>query len=178
MGVATSVGGRGSPSSATALPSVIAGERAEMMPATELAAWGWRIPFFFGLLIGPAGLFLRRYLRDAADYTEADHTATPVRDVFTQQKALLLVSIGALTVSTAVNYLLQYVPTFAIRELHLDASTGFAASNRCRRWRCCSSRRAIRRSRMSCRMCRCLHCSHSSRGSRCSRRSTSARCLR
>jgi len=40
MGVATSVGGPGSPSSATALPSVIAGERGEMMPATELAAWG------------------------------------------------------------------------------------------------------------------------------------------
>jgi MHS family proline/betaine transporter-like MFS transporter len=39
-----------------------------------------------------------------------------------------MISIGTLTVSTAVNHLLQYVPTFAIRELHLDASTGFAAS--------------------------------------------------
>lgn len=113
---------------ATLLASTFGFALAKLMPASELSAWGWRMPFFFGLLIGPAGLYLRRFLEDAADYTEAEHTATPVRDVLTRQKALLLTSIGALTVSTAVNYLLQYVPTFAIRELHLDASTGFAAS--------------------------------------------------
>lgn len=113
---------------ATLLASTFGFALAKLMPASELSAWGWRMPFFFGLLIGPAGLYLRRFLEDAADYTEAEHTATPVRDVLTRQKALLLTSIGALTVSTAVNYLLQYMPTFAIRELHLDASTGFAAS--------------------------------------------------
>ncbi|MGI4857048.1 MAG: MFS transporter [Janthinobacterium lividum] len=94
----------------------------------ELAAWGWRVPFFFGLLIGPVGLYLRRCLEDAPDFTEAARTAHPVRDVFSRQKAMLLVSIGALTVSTAVNYMLQYVPTFAVRQLHLDASIGFAAT--------------------------------------------------
>ncbi|WP_106854365.1 MFS transporter [Caballeronia novacaledonica] len=113
---------------ATLMASVFGFALAKLMPADALAAWGWRLPFFFGLLIGPAGLYLRRYLEDAPDFTEAKHTATPIRDVLGTQKVLLLISIGALTVSTAVNYLLQYVPTFAIRELHLDASTGFAAS--------------------------------------------------
>ncbi|MDE1184723.1 MFS transporter [Paraburkholderia sp.] len=101
---------------------------AKLMPASELAAWGWRVPFFFGLLIGPLGLYLRRFLEDAPDFTEATHTETPVREVFARQKLMLVASIGALTVSTAVNYLLQYLPTFAIRELHLPASTGFAAT--------------------------------------------------
>lgn len=94
----------------------------------ELASWGWRLPFFFGLLIGPVGLYLRRFIKDGVAYTTAEHTRTPVRDVFQRQKSMLLVATGALTVSTAVNHLLQYVPTFAMRELHLDASTGFAAS--------------------------------------------------
>ncbi|MCY0386649.1 MFS transporter [Robbsia sp. Bb-Pol-6] len=94
----------------------------------ELAAWGWRVPFFFGLLIGPVGLYLRRFLEDAPDFTAAAHTAHPVRDVFFRQKAMLLVSIGALTVSTAVNYMLHYVPTYAVRQLHLPASSGFAAA--------------------------------------------------
>jgi MHS family proline/betaine transporter-like MFS transporter len=94
----------------------------------ELASWGWRVPFFFGLLIGPVGLYLRRFVEDGPVYLKAEHTRTPIRDVFRRQKSMLLVSIGTLTLSTAVNHLLQYVPTFAMRELHLAASTGFAAS--------------------------------------------------
>ena len=101
---------------------------AKLLSPSELDAWGWRVPFFFGLLIGPVGLYLRRFLEDAPDFSEATRTATPVRDVFTTQKWMLLAAIGALTVSTSMNYLLQYVPTFTIRELHLDTSTGFAAS--------------------------------------------------
>jgi MHS family proline/betaine transporter-like MFS transporter len=94
----------------------------------QLASWGWRLPFFFGLLIGPVGLYLRRFVEDGPVYLKAEHTRTPIRDVFRRQKSMLLVSIGALTLSTAVNHLLQYVPTFTMRELHLNASTGFAAS--------------------------------------------------
>ncbi|MBB2980853.1 MULTISPECIES: MFS transporter [Paraburkholderia] len=101
---------------------------AKTMAPADLAAWGWRLPFFFGLLIGPVGLYLRRFLQDAEDFTQAEHSTSPVRAVLAQQKRLVLTAIGLLTVSTAVNYLLQYVPTFAIRELHLPATTGFAAT--------------------------------------------------
>ena len=93
-----------------------------------LASWGWRVPFFIGLSIGPVGLYLRRFLEDAPDFAEAVRTETPVRDVFRSQKRMVLVATGALAVSTSVNYLLQYLPTFAIRELHLPASTSFAAT--------------------------------------------------
>ena len=31
------------------------------MPAEALEAWGWRIPFLLGLLVGLAGFFLRRH---------------------------------------------------------------------------------------------------------------------
>ncbi|WP_322044585.1 MFS transporter [Paraburkholderia sp. J67] len=101
---------------------------AKGMPAADLAAWGWRLPFFFGLLIGPVGLYLRRFIEDAEDFTHAARTESPVREVFARQKRLVFVSIGLLTVSTAVNYLLQYVPTFAMRDLHLGAATGFGAT--------------------------------------------------
>ncbi len=113
---------------ATLAASIFGYALAKLMSPADLSAWGWRVPFYFGLLIGPVGLYLRRFLEDAPDFTKTTHTATPIRDVFAKQKLILLVSIGTLTVSTAVNYLLQYVPTFAIRELHLDPSTGFAAS--------------------------------------------------
>ncbi|MEM5398957.1 MULTISPECIES: MFS transporter [Paraburkholderia] len=101
---------------------------ARLMAPADLAAWGWRLPFFFGLLIGPVGLYLRRFIEDAEDFKRAARTETPVREVLRQQKRLVLTAIGLLTVSTAVNYLLQYIPTFAIRQLHLPAATGFAAT--------------------------------------------------
>lgn len=101
---------------------------ATLLSHDALASWGWRVPFFIGLLIGPVGLYLRRFLEDAPDFTQAVRTETPVRDVFRSQKRMVLVAIGALAVSTSVNYLLQYLPTFAIRELHLPASTSFAAT--------------------------------------------------
>ncbi|WP_321964777.1 MFS transporter [Paraburkholderia sp. J7] len=101
---------------------------ARLMAPADLAAWGWRLPFFFGLLIGPVGLYLRRYIEDTEDFKHAERTETPVREVLGHQKRLVLTAIGLMTVSTAVNYLLQYIPTFAIRQLHLPAATGFAAT--------------------------------------------------
>src|ERR1700722_19781433 len=32
------------------------------MPAQPLASWGWRIPFVFGLIIGPVGYYIRAHL--------------------------------------------------------------------------------------------------------------------
>ncbi len=100
---------------------------ARLLSHDALDAWGWRVPFFFGLLIGPVGWYLRRFLEDAPDFTNAVHTETPVRDVFFSQKRMVLVAAGALAMSTSVNYMLQYLPTFGIRELHLPTSTSFAA---------------------------------------------------
>jgi len=100
---------------------------ARLLSHDALESWGWRVPFFFGLLIGPVGLYLRRFLEDAPEFTSAVHTDTPVRDVFVSQKRMMLIATGALAVSTSVNYVLQYVPTYGIRELHLPASTSFAA---------------------------------------------------
>ena len=110
------------------LASVFGFVLTRFLTPAQLTAWGWRLPFFFGLLIGPVGLYLRLFVQDGLVYIKAEHTRTPIRDVFKTQKSMLLVSIGVLTVSTAVNHLIQYVPTFAMRELHLDPSTGFAAS--------------------------------------------------
>ena len=101
---------------------------AKALSHEALMDWGWRVPFFFGLLIGPVGLYLRRFLEDAPAFTEAARTETPVRDVFLTQKWMVLVATGALAVSTSVNYLLQYLPTYGMRELHLPASTSFAAT--------------------------------------------------
>ena len=79
------------------------------MAPDDLNSWGWRIPFLFGVLIGPIGIYIRNHLEDATA-PPAAHTS-PVREVFLNQKSRVLLGIGALAISTAVNYLIIYKPT-------------------------------------------------------------------
>ncbi|MCC8977030.1 MFS transporter, partial [Bradyrhizobium brasilense] len=52
----------------------------------------------------------------------------PVREVFARQKLATMLAIGALAVSTAVNYLIVYMPTYVVKTLNLAPSVGFIAS--------------------------------------------------
>jgi MHS family proline/betaine transporter-like MFS transporter len=97
------------------------------MDATELQSWGWRIPFLFGILIGPVGIYIRRHLDDATP-PPAARQASPVREVFARQKVRVLLAVGALAVSTAVNYLIVYMPTYVVKTLHLAPTVGFVAA--------------------------------------------------
>jgi MFS transporter, MHS family, proline/betaine transporter len=97
-----------------------------MAPA-DLQSWGWRIPFLFGALVGPAGLYIRNHLRDATP-PPAEKTVSPSRQVLLYQKVRVLLGIGALAISTAINYLILYMPTYAVKTLNLPASVGFIAT--------------------------------------------------
>jgi MHS family proline/betaine transporter-like MFS transporter len=93
----------------------------------DLQTWGWRIPFFFGVLIGPVGLYIRNRIEDATAPPAAKHD-TPVRTVFLEQKFRVLLALGALAVSTAVNYLIIYMPTYVVKTLNLSPTIGYLAA--------------------------------------------------
>jgi MFS transporter, MHS family, proline/betaine transporter len=97
------------------------------MSPEDLQAWGWRIPFFFGVLIGPVGLYIRNHMEDPGP-PPGGKDSSPVRDVFLKQKRAVLLGIGVLAVSTAVNYLIIYFPTYAVQKLNVPATVGFMAS--------------------------------------------------
>jgi len=114
---------------ATLLASAFGTVLTATMSDATLESWGWRIPFFFGLLIGPVGYYIRRYVDEAGEFVEtADRERAPVKETFRTQKDRMLVAMGALAVSTAISYLITYMPTFAVKELDLPASTGFAST--------------------------------------------------
>ena len=94
----------------------------------QLQSWGWRVPFLFGLLIGPIGLYIRKHVAETPEFLEAKHTSTPVRDLFTDNWDRLLLAIGIVIVSTSSNYIILYMPTYAVRELHLPQTLGFVAT--------------------------------------------------
>ena len=93
----------------------------------DLQAWGWRIPFFFGVLIGPIGLYIRSRIDDATA-PPADKNDTPVRNVFMEQKFRVLLAVGVIATATSVNYLIIYMPTYVVRTLHLPPTIGYLAA--------------------------------------------------
>jgi len=98
------------------------------LDTAALESWGWRLPFFFGILIGPVGLYLRKHVHEGQSFQEAKSGEHPVSTVFARQKGRMLLAIGTLVLSTGTSYVILYIPTYAVRQLHLPESFGFMAT--------------------------------------------------
>jgi MHS family proline/betaine transporter-like MFS transporter len=99
---------------------------ATLSPA-DLQFWGWRIPFAFGLLIGPIGYYIRRRMAETPEFLEAGAARAPLRDLFVEQWDRLLLTTGAVVASTSSQYMIVYIVTYAMRELGLPQSISFIA---------------------------------------------------
>jgi MFS transporter, MHS family, proline/betaine transporter len=98
------------------------------MSAADLQAWGFRIPFAFGLLIGPVGYYIRSQMSETPEFLAAAPPRTPMIDLLVRQSDRLLLTIGAVIISTSSQYMLAYMPTYAIRELHLPQYLSYTAA--------------------------------------------------
>jgi len=95
----------------------------------QLIDWGWRIPYVFGLLVGPAGLYIRSRVAETPDFLKAEKPhRVPIRDLLRRQPVAVLLALGASIVSNSSYYLLLYIPTYGVKTLHLPAYTGFVAT--------------------------------------------------
>lgn len=118
-----------------AMSSLLAASIGTLLTTTlspeQIESWAFRIPFLFGLLVGPAGIYIRRHVPETPE-TEARLKSnipnTPVRTIMRKQKMLVLLTIGLLAVTTCLNYMITYIPTYAIETLNLPDSSGFIAT--------------------------------------------------
>jgi MFS transporter, MHS family, proline/betaine transporter len=98
-----------------------------------LNAWGWRIPFILGLLVGLVGLYLRLRLEDtpAFQIIEEKHEVAeaPVKESFTAHWRESLTAIG-FTIAWTVSYyiLLTYMPTYVSETLGLPLSLALTSN--------------------------------------------------
>ena len=97
----------------------------------QIDAWGWRLPFLFGLIIGPVGLYIRRYLEETEAFIESRRdraVLNPLRTVVAQNQRGLAVTFGLVICGTISYYvILVYMPTFAKTQLSMSLSDAFAA---------------------------------------------------
>ena len=100
---------------------------ASLSPA-DLEGWGWRLPFIFGLLVGPVGFYIRRHLDETPEFVaEQKKTTIDPQASFKAQWTNLLLAVGVVAQSTVSVYVLQlYMPTYAVKQLHLPAAQSFA----------------------------------------------------
>jgi MFS transporter, MHS family, citrate/tricarballylate:H+ symporter len=90
--------------------------------APEIAAWGWRVPFFVGCLIMPAIFVLRRSLQETAAFAARIHRPR-LGEIYRSLLANWAVVLGGmlLVVMTTVSFYLitVYTPTYGRKVLKL-----------------------------------------------------------
>ncbi|HUB15768.1 MAG TPA: MFS transporter [Acetobacteraceae bacterium] len=95
----------------------------------QLVTWGWRIPYVFGMLIGPIGLYVRAKIVETPEFLAAAKPETiPIMDLLRRHPVPVLLGIGVSIISNSSFYILAYIPTYGVKTLHLPAVTGFTAT--------------------------------------------------
>jgi len=93
---------------------------------TFLEAWGWRLPFLFGGVLGLAAILMRRHLPRSPHF-QAHEAATPSRSPFLQawqynRKELLQAFLFAASYGMAFYLVMVYLPGWLSRQAGVDHS--------------------------------------------------------
>ncbi|HEV2334809.1 MAG TPA: MFS transporter [Stellaceae bacterium] len=113
----------------TVLVSLFGVALTTLLTHQQLVSWGWRIPYFFGMLVGPAGLYIRAKVVETPEFLEAEKPATlPIADLLRRQPMPVLLGLGISIISNSSFYILAYIPTYGVKALHLPAYVGFVAT--------------------------------------------------
>ena len=93
----------------------------------QMLAWGWRVPFLFGLLLIPIAVFLRRHMPESLEHGHGESVKNPLAEIRHHLWPVLLavmIILGA-TIST---YASIYMTTYAITTLKLSAVVAMSAT--------------------------------------------------
>ena len=93
-----------------------------LLSEQQLADWGWRVPFALGLLIVPAGLFIRRRLPETLEAPGTQGGAQILRLLWLGHRRALVLAFLIIMCVTISTYLTNYMTTYAITALGMPAS--------------------------------------------------------
>lgn len=121
-----------SQAAALLLGSIFGAVLTGLLSPAQLEAWGWRVPFLFGLIIGPVGWYIRTRTHEPASFEEAKAVnlqTSPLRQVMGSYRKEIVAGFGVTIVWTVCTYFfLVYMPTYAVRTLKLPQSTSLWAN--------------------------------------------------
>ncbi|ALL66059.1 Permeases of the major facilitator superfamily [Paraburkholderia caribensis MBA4] len=95
-----------------------------MLPADQMTAWGWRVPFLIGCLIVPFLFLIRRSLKETDEFLAKKHRPS-VSEIFSsmlQNWGVVLGGMGMVIMTTVSFYMITaYTPTFGKEVLKLSS---------------------------------------------------------
>jgi MFS family permease len=97
---------------------------ASVLDGPALDAWGWRVALLFGAAIIPVGIVLRRTLHETLDEPLRAEEEPPPGGY----GKIVVLGLLLLSTATTVNYLLEYMTTYANVTLGMSSKIAFGAT--------------------------------------------------
>ncbi len=94
---------------------------------SQMESWGWRLPYIFGLVIGPVAYYVRRHVHETVEFESTEASRSPLREALTDAKLRLLISFGAIVLGTVGLYTILFMSSYATRQLGIAGSGAFFA---------------------------------------------------
>jgi MHS family proline/betaine transporter-like MFS transporter len=98
-----------------------------LLSADQMSSWGWRVPFIFGLLIGPVAYYIRSQLSETSEFSATQTSSAPVREAVVERADRLFIALGLVVLSTVATYTVLFMPGYAARQLGLPPTAGYLA---------------------------------------------------
>ncbi len=110
--------------------SIVGLAMTQFLSAASMEAWGWRVPFLFGLLIGPVGLYLRRNMEEPPRRATLYNSSRAVLgSLFSHHAGLIVTGILAFVGGTVSVYVIgDYMTAYAQNTLSLPLTVGLTVT--------------------------------------------------
>ena len=71
--------------------------------------------------------YIRHNLQESPEFIEAGGGNSPLKEIFSYQKERLLIATGCVITATIGVYTILYIPTYAVKQLHMSSENAFGA---------------------------------------------------
>lgn len=97
------------------------------------AAWGWRLPFVFGFLLGPIGYYLRTQVAETPAFRRATEKQTvshaPLAEAVSTHGRKIVQAFFLSIIGIVANYIMiVFMPTYAVKTLHINADSALLSA--------------------------------------------------
>ncbi|WP_051516587.1 MFS transporter [Herbaspirillum sp. RV1423] len=95
----------------------------------QVGSWGWRVPFIFGCLIGPVGLYIRNKVSETSEFeSRKEVQQSPLSEAVRFYKAKIIAGAVIAGIGGLASFMNIYMPTFAINNLGVSKDAAFVSS--------------------------------------------------
>ena len=97
-----------------------------LLDRSQLAAWGWRVPFLLCLVLIPVAVYLRRAMPETLERGPASQARPRAR--VRDHSGFIVLAVLLILGGTVSTYVGNYMTTYAIATLHFPPTTALAAT--------------------------------------------------